>query len=56
MRRVRHPVRPYDDLSDGLKAQLETMRDEHEKLEYQVRLKWRPGAVAFWDFRSCIMR
>jgi len=33
---------------------LELIVDQYRKPEYQVRFKWSPGAVAFWDNRAAV--
>lgn len=33
---------------------LTTILDQYRKPEYQVRFKWRPGSVAFWDNRAAV--
>jgi taurine dioxygenase len=35
-------------------ALLQTLLDEYKRPEYQVRFKWRPNSIAFWDNRATV--
>ncbi|MFT3966197.1 MAG: TauD/TfdA family dioxygenase [Sphingobium sp.] len=35
---------------------LQLILDRYRKPEYQVRFKWRPGSIAFWDNRAAVHR
>lgn len=35
---------------------LQLILDRYRKSEYQVRFKWKPGSIAFWDNRAAVHR
>ena len=41
------------DIAEGQEL-LRTILAEYQRPEYQVRFKWRPGSVAFWDNRAAV--
>jgi taurine dioxygenase len=56
-RRLLYVNRVFTDRIDGLgdeegRELLEFLYDQARHPEYQCRLRWRPGTVAFWDNRA----